>query len=355
MRPPASFLIVSLRYIGDVLLSTPLARSIKAFFPDASVDYLVFGGTEAVLAGNPAVRKVLTVRPGSRDPRDLLGRWRSYDVAIGTNASDRTAFQLIAKGKHTVGFSESRPKEWWKRVLFTHCSGYDPGRHVVELLLGQLRHLGIPPVPKVSVHFGEGDLADARKAAGPGDFVLLHPYTRWEYKKWPAGEWAALSRRIEEVAGIRTLFSLAPGAAESRIREELRHAGIQEGQFVRGPLSLSCMAALLSMAKGYVGVDTVITHMAAALEKKTVAIFGPTPAWRWGPWPNGHSAGSPYRPGGGIQRRGDIVIVQKDWECASCDRMGCDHAPTSASRCLVELSAEEVYPEFSRLLHEKGA
>lgn len=350
MSVPKTFLVVSLRYIGDVLLSTPLARSIRSAFPDSVVDYLVFEGTEGILAGNPDVRNVFTVRPGSRDFLELLGRWNRYDVSIGVNASDRTAFLVIASGKTSIGFADPRPKEWWKKTAFRHCSIYDPGRHVVELLLGQLRFLGIPPVPEVSFHVRDEDLSETRKLAGGGEFVLLHPYTRWEYKKWPSRNWAGLCRRIEGEAGIRVLFTVAPGEFERRIREEIRACGVGEDRFVRRELSLPQLAALVSMAKAYVGVDTVVTHMAAALGRKTVAVFGPTPPWRWGPWPNGHSVTTPYERRGGIQRKGNIVIVQKDWECVACDRMGCGHTRESESRCLVELSADEVYPELLGLV-----
>ncbi|HSL92439.1 MAG TPA: glycosyltransferase family 9 protein, partial [Candidatus Limnocylindrales bacterium] len=313
MTTPRTFLIVSLRYNGDVLLSTPLARSIRAEYPEAAVDYLVFEGTEGILARNPDVRNVFTVRPGSRSLTALLGRWKEYDVSIGVNASDRTAFQLIAAGRRSIGFADPRPKEWWKRRLFSHCSTYDPERHVVELLLGQLRYLLIRPIPEVSIHFGEEALAAAREAAGAGDFLLLHPYTRWEYKKWPSAHWAGLCRRIEEATGERALFTVAPGGFEGRIREEILEAGIRRDRFVSRELPLTGLAALVSLAKAYVGVDTVVTHMAAALGRPTVAIFGPTPPHRWGPWPNGHPLAAPYVNRGGIQRNGNIVIVQKDW------------------------------------------
>ena len=71
-----TFLIISLRYIGDILLSTALARSIKAALPDATVDYLVFAGNEGILDGNPDVRRVLTMRPGGS------GTSRSTDKAV---------------------------------------------------------------------------------------------------------------------------------------------------------------------------------------------------------------------------------------------------------------------------------
>ena len=345
-----TYLIVALRYLGDVLLSTALARSIREANPDAAVDYLVFEGSGEVLAGNPDIRNVHTVRPGSRDLVPMLRRWNRYDVSIGVNASDRTALQLIASGRTSVGFADPRPKEWWKKRLFTHCSVYDPGKHVVELLLGQLAHLGIPPVPEVRVSVRKEDLAAAREAAGEGEFLLLHPYTRWRYKKWPPERWAELSRRIEREMGTRVLFTVAPGEFERRIREEIRACGVGEDRFVRRELTLPRLAALVSMAKACVGVDTVVPHVAAALGKCTLAIFGPTPPWRWGPWPNGHAGGNPYPRRGGIQRQGNIVIVQKDWECAACDRMGCDHRRDSESRCLVELSADEVYPELLGLV-----
>lgn len=350
MRTPKTFLIVSLRYIGDVLLATSLARSIKAADPAAEVDFLVFRGTEGILSGNPDIGNVFTVTPGSRSLSDLARLWKRYDVAIGGNASDRTAFQLIAAGNRSIGFADSRPKEWWKRLAFTHCSSYDPGKHVVELLLGQLRFLDVPPVPEISVHFGEQDRDAALEAAGPGEFLLLHPYTRWEYKKWPSRHWAELARRIERETGIRALFTVAPGEFEGRIRDEIRAAGIGEDGFARASLALTGLAALLSLARGCVGVDTVVTHMAAALSRPTLAVFGPTPPWRWGPWPNGHPVGTPYARRGGIQRRGNIVIVQKDWDCAACDRMGCDHRRDSQSRCLLELLPEEVFGELHALL-----
>jgi heptosyltransferase-3 len=346
-RQPATFLVVSLRYIGDVLLSTPLARSIRAARPEASVDFLVFEGTEGILAGNPDVRRVLTVRPGSRDRRDLLSHFREYDVAMGVNASDRTAFQLLAKGKKTVGFVDDRPKEWWKRALFTHATVHDPSRHTVEQLLGQLAPLGIPPVPEVSIHLDAADFAAARAAAGEAPFVLVHPYTRWIFKMWGAEKWAALYRLIGERTGVRVLFTTSPGAVEEGIRREIAAAGVPEAAFVAAPLSIRQVAALVALSDAYVGIDTMVTHLAAALGKQTVAVFGPTPVHRWAPWVNGPSPVSPWAMRGGTQRVGHVTVVQSGRECAGCDRMGCDHRVDSRSLCLEELPAETVFAGLS--------
>lgn len=350
MTKGRTFLIVSLRYIGDILLSTVLARSIKAALPDASVDYLVFRGNEGILEGNPDVRRVLTTPPPGRDWRDLFSHFREYDAALGVNASDITAAQLLVKGRITVGFAEPRPRDWWKRALFTHTAAYDHSRHTVELLLGQLRPLGIPPVPEVSVHLRGEDFAAARGAAGKGPFVLLHPYTRWFFKMWGPEKWAALHRLIEKQSGIRALFTTAPGAVEEGIRRDILAAGVREEAFVRKPLSIRQVGALIDLSTSYAGIDTVVTHMAASLGKPTVAVFGPTPVFRWGPWINGSSPTSPWSKGGGTQRVGHVTVVQGECDTAGCDKMGCEHRKDSPSRCLDDLPPEVVYEELARTL-----
>jgi heptosyltransferase-3 len=345
-----TFLIVSLRYIGDLLFSTALARSIKAALPEASVDYLVFTGTEVILHGNPDIRHVFTMRPGSRDLRDLFSHFRKYDVALGVNASDRTAAQLLAKGKTTVGFADPRPRDWWKRALLTHTSPYDHRRHTVELLLGQLRHLGIPPKPEVSINLGEEDFAAARAAAGDEPFVLLHPYTRWLFKMWGPEKWAALQVLVEEKSGIRALFTTAPGSVEEGIRRDILAAGIREEAFVAAPLSIRQVGALIALSTAYAGIDTSVTHMAAVIGKPTVAVFGPTPVYRWGPWINGTSPARRWSKRGGTQQIGHVTVIQKSCERTGCDRMGCEHRKDSRSRCLDELGPEEVYDYLAPML-----
>jgi len=345
-----TFLIVSLRYIGDILLSTALARSIKAALPDASVDYLVFKGNEGILEGNPDIRRVLTTRPPGRDWRSLVSHFREYDAALGANASDITAAQLLVKGRTTVGFAERRPRDWWKRALLTHTSVYDHNRHTVELLLGQLRPLDIPPVPEVSIHLQEKDFAVARRAAGDGPFVLLHPYTRWFFKMWAPEKWASLHRLVEEKSGLRALFTTAPGTVEEGIRREILAAGVREEAFVREPLPIRQVGALIALSIAYAGIDTVVTHMAAIIGRPTVAVFGPTPVYRWGPWVNGSSPASPWSKDGGTQSIGHVTVVQGECDTAGCDKMGCDHRKDSRSRCLDDLQPEAVYEELAQRL-----
>jgi heptosyltransferase-3 len=85
-------LVVALRRLGDVLLTTPLIRSIKRAFPAASIEALVFAGTEGILAGNPDLAGVIAIpqRPGAGETLALLRRLaRRYDIALSTQTGDR--------------------------------------------------------------------------------------------------------------------------------------------------------------------------------------------------------------------------------------------------------------------------
>src|SRR6266705_1986435 len=82
-------LVITLRRLGDVLLTTPLIRTLKAGFPGSSIAALVFRGTEGMLAGNPDVDEVVATshRPSLAEMAALVRRlWRSYDLAVSTQA-----------------------------------------------------------------------------------------------------------------------------------------------------------------------------------------------------------------------------------------------------------------------------
>ena len=77
-----------------------------------------------------------------------------------------------------------------------------------------------------------------------------------------------------------------------------------------GRLTLGASACLVGGARVYVGPDTALTHVAAALGVPTVALFGPTDPVKWGPWPRGHPSGTnPWRRYGS-QRSGNVTLLQ---------------------------------------------
>jgi heptosyltransferase III len=338
-----SFLIVSLRYIGDVLLSTPLALSIKTHIPDATVDFLVFKGTEGVLAKNPHVRTVHTVKPGSLSLKTVANVWRHYDFSIGGNWSDRTCLFTYFGGRHSVGFYHFKAQGWWKRMLISQCNYFDGQSHMVPLMLSQLESLKIPRIPRVVMGFDEDDARFVREQLGAKDYILLHPYSRQRYKYWPAASWARLVEIIQAQSGLRALFTRSSAAGDEAQFQQIQTAANGKVNSFPRPFTLSQLAAAIHQSRGFVGVDTVGTHMAAALDVPTVALYGPTRANCWGPWPNGWSAGEPYEPARRIQRRGNITLLQQSWPCIPCNREQCLISTRGKMECLESITPQAVF------------
>ena len=108
-----------------------------------------------------------------------------------------------------------------------------------------------------------------------------------------------------------------------------------------GCLSLNQLAFLLSDSKIYIGPDTVVTHMAAALGVPTVALFGPSNPVKWGPWPKAWNLTNPFIPIGS-QQRNNVCLIQGTGACVPCFKEGCDSHINSRSQCLENLAAEQV-------------
>jgi heptosyltransferase-3 len=125
-----------------------------------------------------------------------------------------------------------------------------------------------------------------------------------------------------------------------------------------GLLSLGQTTTLLSGARAYVGVDTSITHQAAAVGTPVVAIFGPTSPVYFGPWPKGIEWASGQdsvwtlvgSAGNRVQREGNVTIVQGAGDCVPCMRMGCDDHNQSHSACLDGLGYQRVLSALQEVL-----
>ena len=106
MNAPGSVLVVATQRIGDVLLATPLIRSVKRAWPHAAVDALVFEGTEGAIAANPDLRRVLAIplRPGRLAHLRFIWRLlRRYDIALSVLAGMRPTLYAFVAGRWRAG------------------------------------------------------------------------------------------------------------------------------------------------------------------------------------------------------------------------------------------------------------
>jgi len=357
IRPPRRALVVTLRFLGDALLSTPLVRALKQRFPDCEVDVLVFAGTQGVFEGNPDVSQVITVpelTTASDTLRQVRALWRRYDLAVIAQTGTRPFLFGWAAGRRRVGLVSPEPgKSWWKRALLDRHAVFDPGgaRVLENQRIAQL--LGIDAMPGVvppTAGWGASEVASALgfdPAAEP--FAVVHPSPRWRYKQWTADGWRALIDALH-ARQLRVVVSGGPGAEERAYVDSVLQ-GVEAGKTTRreGRMSFAQTADVLRLASLYIGPDTATTHLAAACGTPVVALYGPTDPAIWGPWPA--RAGRAYERVAPQQRRGNVLLLQNpDLACVPCQLEGCERRRGSHSECLDRLPAERVIDASALML-----
>jgi lipopolysaccharide heptosyltransferase III len=349
LRKDARVLVVILRRLGDVLLSTPLIRSLKRAYPQASIDALVFAGTEGVLAGNPDLAAIISMpqRPSVADTLLLSARlFRRYDLAVSVQTGDRpTAFALIA-GRYSAGPVEPEGSaSVIKRALLSRSYSRDRSEHRVLDILRLADAMGIAAHPDVI-----GPTPAARPRLAPAQpYAVIHAAPMFIYKRWTADGWGALAAALRE----RGYAVGATGAASDR---DYLDSVWRDAPVVRldGKLDWPEIAALIADARVYIGPDTAITHLAAAAGAPTVALYGPTDPRLWGPWPRGGLEPT-WQASGTIQRRGNVWLVQNPLACLPCQLEGCERRLDSHSQCLDELTVAQVLAAVDQALAMRQA
>jgi len=340
-------LVVALRRLGDVLLTTPLIRSVKRAYPRASIEVLVFAGTEGILAGNPDVARVITLpqRPGIGETLKLARRlYRRYDLALSTQSGDRPTVLACLAGRRSVGLAEATGiAAAIKRGLLSRAFVRERGEHrIVEIL-----HLAeLVGIPKFS------EIVCPRGPPGPalnGPYAVIHAAPMFNYKRWTRDGWRSLTDGLGQ-RGLAIAVTGAPGD-RAYLDEIFLDRDVTR---LDGRLDWPGLSSLIAAAQLYVGPDTAITHLAAATGTPTVALYGPTDPRLWGPWPN-RGLDPVWAAAGTIQQRGNVWLVQNPLPCLPCQLEGCDRRLDSRSQCLDELAVDQVLAAVDQALAARRA
>lgn len=336
LPPHPRILVIALRRIGDVLLTTPLIRSLRRAYADARIDVLVFADTAGILDGNPDINRIITMppRPNVWQSLACIARlFRGYDLAVSTQSGDRpTGFAILA-GRLRAAPVEERFSGRIKRA-FLQCSvPHDARAHRVEALLRLADALGVSRVPEVVP-----PRASLPAALPEGGYAVVHAAPMFHYKRWTAAGWRALADALA-ARGLMVIATGGPAPAERAYLDQVwQGAGVVRRD---GALTWGELIGLIGKARVFVGPDTSVTHLAAATGCPTVALYGPTDPRLWGPWPAGGLA-EPWNAADAVQRRGNVFLIQHAFACTPCQLEGCERRLDSFSACLDALSVGEV-------------
>ena len=269
---PGSILAVRLGAMGDIIHTIPAVAWLKRTYPRAAVSWLVESKWADLLEHNPYVDEVIRVnrqswRSALACCREL--RARRFDLAVDFQGLLKSAIPAaVSRAAHVVGFAA--PRERLAKYFYHRRVAVSEG-HVVERYLKLAEAAGANPgVIECPMPAGrpEGDLP-AR------DFVLASPFAGWEGKQWPMEYYGTLGALLQQKLGLELVLNGAPAAAATLAA--VPHTSTH----------LSSLAGLIHAtrrATAVIGPDSGPLHLAAALVKPGVAIFGPTDPARNGPY-----------------------------------------------------------------------
>jgi heptosyltransferase-1 len=290
-------LVVRLGAMGDILHTLPAVRALKLGHPALRLTWVVEPKWAPLLAENPFVDRVLLLRRES-----LLGlmathralRRSAYRFAVDFQGLLKSALvAATAQPLRIFGFDASQVRERAAAVFYRYKIS-STAVHVVDRNLDLAVAAGAlcdgPPVFPLPPGKAEGELP-------AGDFVLASPQAGWASKQWPLAHYRALAALLQAEMGMPLVLNGPPGAPFADIAPAVAHYSALPG-----------LIHATRRAAAVIGVDSGPLHLAAALAKPGVAIFGPTDPARNGPYGNSlrvlrsDSAVTTYKRGGTIDQ-----------------------------------------------------
>lgn len=335
-QDPARILLIKPSSIGDVVHAIPVWRALRRRWPDAAITWLVAPTCANLIEGLPGLNVLLFERKRLGQAwkslaamKELLAfqktlRDAHYDLVVDLQGLFRSAwFARCTHAPVRVGFANAREFAWH---FYTHgVRPYTMDQHAI------LRNM------KVAAALGcdEADIAfefpitddDRAKAAqlAPGDepFAVLCPGANWPTKRWPIDRFAQLPRPLATRLGLRTI--VAGGPAEIPLAQQ-----IPDAINICGQTSLRQLTAILERATMVITNDSGPMHIAAALGRPLVSLFGPTNPVRTGPF------------------RREASVVRVEMDCSPCYQRNC-----ADCQCMQRIDVQTVLDAAEAQLHRR--
>lgn len=333
-------LVVKLRAIGDVVLSTIVLENLRSAFPAARIDFLTEDYCKEVVLGNPILNKILVFdrhalaemapvkrfRENLKFVRDV--RNQQYDLVFDFFGNPRSAFLTWVTGaKVRVGYDYRVRKNAYTHIVDSRANTI----HEAEWHLDALRALDIPIVErKLNFEVGRGSRKFAESFWQDNHLhgekvVALNFSGGWPTKKWPIDRFAHLADVLIEKYNTKILILWGPGE-----REMAAHLAklITNTTLLIPETNLKQLAAILEKVDFVVTTDSGPMHIAAAMGTPCVALFGPTNYHLQGPFGDFHE-----------------IVARDGLDCLGCNRTSCDNLV-----CMNTLTVEYVLEAVDRCI-----
>ncbi|MGH9821553.1 MAG: glycosyltransferase family 9 protein, partial [Pyrinomonadaceae bacterium] len=333
-------LVVKLRSIGDTVLATPSLIALRRFLPDTQIDILLEDWVAPILDGFDSVDTVITVGKGSRSRVKTAWQIRrnKYDVTVNLHGGTTGTFFTYASGaRHRVGYTEYQYAFLYNHLLTSASDFWKKKKpHSAEQQMALLGSVGVPvssgrktqlvvtesAVRSVDERLSKSAIRDPQSA-----IALMHPAAAFATKQWATEHFARTAEFLCE-KGLQTIAIAAKN--EREVLEKLAKES-KAPVITFDDLSLPEITALASQAKLFVGNDSGIAHMAAAVNTPSVVIFGSSNRDNWRPWTNAPNE-----------------IVFEEFPCQPCPGYVCKEF--GEPKCILSVKPDRVFAAIDRIL-----
>lgn len=314
------FLILRFSSIGDIVLTTPVIRCLKKQYPKAEVHFATKKSYKTILENNPYVDKLFLLENGLNPLISEL-KQENYDYIIDLHNNLRTRIIKFRLGKKSFSFDKLNLRKW---LYVKFKKNLMPNVHIVDRYMKTVEDLGI-------LNDNEGlDYFIPERDEMPADWLPeshRNGYTVYaiggqhETKKLP------LEKMLELCRNIKHPIVLVGGKEDFEQGEKLMAAlaGISPAFAIIntcGKCNLNQSASLLRNAELVYTHDTGMMHVAAALKKKVVSIWGNTVP-EFGMYP---------------YQTNFVVVENKNLHCRPCSKIGFDKCPAGHFKCMKEIN-----------------
>lgn len=332
-------LVIRLRSIGDTVLATPSLIALRRFLPNARIDILLEDWVAPLLDQFQAVDNVIRVGKGAAKRLSVARRLRQnrYDVVFNLHGGTTSTFLTRATGaRHSVGNASYQYSFLYTQLLSSSSDFWNREHtHSAEQQMALLGFAGVPVAEDIKTRLDLLPSAvasvDARLAealpTGSSSFALIHPAAAFATKQWATENFASVAEHLA-AKGIQAVAIASK--SESGILDRLQQLSTVR-VITFNDLTLPEITALASKAKLFVGNDSGIAHIAAAVDTPSVVIFGSSNRNHWRPWTDAPNE-----------------VVYEPFPCQPCAGYECK--VFGEPRCILTVRPESVLAAIDRLI-----
>jgi predicted lipopolysaccharide heptosyltransferase III len=284
-----NILLLQLKRIGDLILTTPAIAALRERFPEADVTMVVSSECVDLLPAISDVDRILMARRNLRDLASFLAvAGKKFDYCIDFTRNDRSAFlTFLSQARRRIVSYRVRDQSKTRARFYTDFVDVRMrDLHTIDYNLSLLEPLGIRDISQ-SIRLQLPESAHEKVDALRRDYglhrpyVVLHPGSARKEKLWESGRWVEVIQHF----GRDRDFDLILTSGTSK-HEQAHIAAITRRTKIidlSGKTDLLTLAALIGQARLLVTVDSAPTHLAAATHTPQLILFGPTNPFHWRP------------------------------------------------------------------------